>query len=328
MARIFCILFLFACCGARASDLPRPPPLMGSPSWIVLSNKGSIVAGASYGEARPIASITKMAMAMSYLDARPNLDETEAISSDDVDALKHTSSRLEIGAAISRRELLRLALASSENRAASALARGFRGGSSALVAAMNAKAVAMGWSSARFVDPTGLSPGNVASARDVAMMALAAKKYPEILAAAKSSSFIQKIEGPGIKPRAVEYKNTNKPLRLGQVSAIVSKTGYINEAGRCLAWALDEQSGGFSMAILGAPSFASRDRDELVLDAWARGKPPPPIAEVQNAKVQKKGALGRKPARVAVAGRDQKKKEALAAVASKKQEKRRPHAHH
>lgn len=324
MFRVFLLLFLFSSFGALASELPLPP-LMSSPSWIVLSGKGAVIGGASYLEAKPIASITKMAMAMAYLDARPSLDEIEVISAEDVDVLKHTSSRLAVGAAIPRRELLRLALASSENRAASALARGFRGGSLGMVAAMNAKASAMGWRSARFVDPTGLSPENVASAKDVAMMARAAKKYPEILAAAKSSSFIQKVEGPGIKARAVEYKNTNKPLRLGQVSAVVSKTGYINEAGRCLAWALGDSEGGFAMAILGAPSFASRDRDEVVLDAWARGKPPPPIAKTP---ADAKGKLGRKGKLGAVNARSEKQKRTLAAGSGKVREKRRSHAHH
>ena len=62
-----------------------------------------------------------------------------------------------MGSELSRREMLRLALMASENRAASSLARHYPGGTSAFVAAMNAKATALGMTHTRFADPTGLS---------------------------------------------------------------------------------------------------------------------------------------------------------------------------
>ena len=245
-------------------------PAVKSMAWAALDAKGRLVAGRDARQARPIASITKLAMAMAYLDAKPNLDEMETISPLDVDVLKNTSSRLPVGARLSRRELLRLALASSENRAAAALARGRSGGVAATVAAMNAKAAKMGWSSAHFVDATGLSPANVASAFDVASMARAARDYPEIREAARSLSFAQMVAPPGGSPKQELYKNTNKPLRKGLVEAEVSKTGYTNEAGRCLAWALPSSKGAYALAVLGAPSFPARDADELALSAWAQ----------------------------------------------------------
>jgi D-alanyl-D-alanine endopeptidase (penicillin-binding protein 7) len=244
-------------------------PSVKSASWAALDAQGHLVAGRLPDQPRPIASITKLALAMAYLDANPDLQGFETISQADVDVLKHTSSRLPVGTRLRRSELLRLALASSENRAAAALARGRPGGVAASVAAMNAKAARMGWSSAKFVDATGLSAGNVASARDVASMARAARAYPQIREAALALNYSQLVEAPGAAPKTELYKNTNKPLRGGLVEAEVSKTGYTNEAGKCLAWALPARRGAYALAVLAAPSFPARDADQVALSAWA-----------------------------------------------------------
>ena len=92
----------------------------------------------------PIASITKLMTAMVSLDSQPNLSETLSIGNDDVDMLKGTSSRLRVGAQMSREEMLRIALMSSENRAAASLSRNYPGGRPAFVAAMNRLNVVLG----------------------------------------------------------------------------------------------------------------------------------------------------------------------------------------
>jgi D-alanyl-D-alanine endopeptidase (penicillin-binding protein 7) len=245
-----------------------------APSWAVVDEQGKLVGGSMHSVARPIASITKLMMAMAYLDGRPDLAQKETISELDIDTLKMSSSRLPVGAVLTRLDMLGLALSSSENRAASALGRSYPGGMPAMVDAMNAKAKALGLRQARFVDATGLSPENVASARDVALMALAAKAYPLIREAAKRSEYGQEVELPGEAPLSLEYKNTNKMLREGKVDAIVSKTGYIKEAGKCLAWAIPGTRGILGLSVLGAKSFPSRDSDELALSEWARSLPP------------------------------------------------------
>ena len=95
-------------------------------------------------EVTPIASLTKLMTAMVVLDAALPRDEALAVDMDDFDYLKGSRSRLRMGATLSRDEMLRLALMASENRAASALARHYPGGTAAFVAAMNAKAAALG----------------------------------------------------------------------------------------------------------------------------------------------------------------------------------------
>ena len=92
----------------------------------------------------PIASLTKLMTAVVVLDAKQPDDEMLDIDTDDFDYLKGSRSRLRMGSNLSRREMLRLALMSSENRAASSLARHYPGGMPAFVAAMNRKAIALG----------------------------------------------------------------------------------------------------------------------------------------------------------------------------------------
>jgi len=182
----------------------------------------------------PIASITKLMTAMVVLDAAPDLQETLAIGEDDVDLLKGTRSRLKVGTHLAREEMLRLALMSSENRAASALSRHYLGGREAFVAAMNQKALALGLTDTRFHDPTGLTAANVSSPRDLAKMVNAAHQYPLIREFSTTSEGEFSIAG-----RPQQFRNTNTLVKSPSWEIGLSKTGYINEAGKCLvmqAW--------------------------------------------------------------------------------------------
>jgi D-alanyl-D-alanine endopeptidase (penicillin-binding protein 7) len=172
--------------------------------------------------------------AMVVLDAQPNLQETLTISQDDVDILKGTRSRLRVGTQLSREEMLRLALMASENRAAAVMSRYYPGGRGAFVAAMNHKAGELGLTETRFEDPTGLTAANVSSARDLTKMVAAAHGYPLIREFSTTPDYQVMISG---RPRA--FRNTNSLVRSDNWDIGLSKTGYINEAGKCLvmqAW--------------------------------------------------------------------------------------------
>ena len=182
----------------------------------------------------PIASITKLMTAMVVLDAMPDLHETLAIGEDDVDLIKGTRSRLKVGTHLEREEMLRLALMSSENRAAAALSRHYPGGREAFVAAMNQKAQALGLTDTRFHDATGLTAANVSSPRDLAKMVNAAHQYPLIREFSTTSEGEFSIAG-----RPQQFRNTNTLVKSPTWAIGLSKTGYINEAGKCLvmqAW--------------------------------------------------------------------------------------------
>ncbi len=178
----------------------------------------------------PIASITKLMTAMVVLDSKPDLDEEIRVSEEDLDMLKGTHSRLSVGTTFTRREMLNLALMSSENRAASALARYYPGGKAAAVAAMNAKARELGMTNTTFRDPTGLNSQNVSTARDLVKMVSAARNYKLIHQFTTTASRIMEAK----RGRELLFNNTNPLVKSNSWEIGLSKTGFINEAGRCL----------------------------------------------------------------------------------------------
>jgi len=182
-------------------------------------------------ERAPIASLTKLMTAMVVLDAKLPMDTRITITKDDLDRLRGTSSRLQVGVTLTRRELLHLALMSSENRASSALARTFPGGRSACIAAMNRKARSLGLRNTSYADSTGLDGHNVSTAEDLAKIVRAANGYALIKEYTTCPSRLQKTAR---NSHPLEYKNTNPLVRKSEWDIAVSKTGYINEAGRCL----------------------------------------------------------------------------------------------
>ncbi|MGB5539915.1 MAG: serine hydrolase [Gammaproteobacteria bacterium] len=202
-----------------------------SDAVLVLDQHGAEVYSRHESEPRPIASITKLMTAMVILDSDLDLQEKITITKDDRDLIQLTGSRLQSDAVLTRKQLLQLALMSSENRAANALARTWPGGKAAFVEAMNKKADALGMQASHFKDPAGLDPGNVASARDTASMVRAAMSYPLIRNATTTrSATVRPYKGRG----ELRFSNTNPLVRKGNWDIQLSKTGYLNESGRCL----------------------------------------------------------------------------------------------
>lgn len=177
----------------------------------------------------PIASITKLMTAMVVLDGSPSMQTPITITDDDVDYLRSSRSRLHVGSVLTRETALLLALMSSENRAAHALARHYPGGKSAFIAAMNIKAQALGMRDSHFEDPTGLTINNVSTARDLAKMVAAAHRYPLIREFSTTPEATIEIAG-----HEMAYHNTNPLVKSAAWDVGLSKTGYINEAGKCL----------------------------------------------------------------------------------------------
>jgi D-alanyl-D-alanine endopeptidase (penicillin-binding protein 7) len=202
-----------------------------STSALVLDQSGNVVYAKQMDEPRPIASITKLMTAMVILDASLPLNERITVTREDRDLIRQTGSRLNYGGTLTREELVRLALMASENRASNALGRTYPGGRKAFVEAMNHKARDLGMNNSRFADPAGLDAGNVASARDIAQMVRAAQGYPLIREATTTPSMtVHPYKGRG----PLKFGNTNRLLKNDAWEIELSKTGYINEAGRCL----------------------------------------------------------------------------------------------
>lgn len=219
--------------------------LGSSKALIINQETGETLYAKNTDTATPIASVTKLMTAMVVLDAMLPLDELLTVTEADIDRLKGTGSRLRVGTTLPRAELLQLALMASENRAASALSRHYPGGYRAFLRAMNEKAYALGMMNTRFVDPTGLNSGNVSTAEDLVKLVRAAYEYPQIR---QESTAISQEVSVGSSRNPMNFVNTNALVRKGDWVIGLSKTGFINEAGRCLV--MQAEIGGQPLIIV------------------------------------------------------------------------------
>ena len=249
---------------SKFTDLQGNPGLR-SASAIVLDSDGNLIYGKDVDTVRPIASITKIMTAMVILDARLDLDEKVTITKDDRDLIRLTGSRLEYGAALSRRELLLLALMSSENRAATALGRTYPGGMATFIHAMNEKAAKLGMGDSQFADPAGLKSENVSTAQDLATMIESASHYPLITQATTTQ---RKEVRPYSRRGPLTYGNTNRLLKNESWDIELSKTGYINEAGRCLIMQANIEGEEVSIVLLNSFGKLTPFGDSNRLRKW------------------------------------------------------------
>ena len=206
------------------------PALRSSAVLVIDAETGEVLHAKNADAIVPIASITKLMTAMVTLDADLPLDEAITITAEDAQAARSKRrARVPVGTTLTRAELLQLALMASENVAAVALGRAYPGGMDAFVTAMNAKAHELEMTGSRFVEPTGLSSDNVATAEDLARLVRAAKDYAVIAEYSTTPSAEYAIRG-----RRVAFANTNGLVRGHTWDIGLSKTGFINAAGRCL----------------------------------------------------------------------------------------------
>lgn len=262
-------------------------------SELVLKSNAALVIDEDSGEAvalknpdlvLPIASLTKLMTGLVVIDAKLPMDEVLEISSDDLDTEKHTYSRLAVGSQLTRDEMLLLALMSSENRAAMALSRNYPGGRVAFIAAMNQKAKALGMTSSHFADPAGLSNRSVSTARDLHRLLIAARAQP--LMRSHTTQLESTVHTHG---RTLTFGNTNRLVRsAGDWNIDLQKTGFTNEAGRCLVMHVTVEGRRLAMIFLDSDGTmtryadAARVRRRLALEAKApkqHGPGPLAVAE-------------------------------------------------
>lgn len=203
----------------------------------------------------PIASVTKMMTALVVLDDLENapLDEWITVDVAQTAEMKNVFSHVRIGSQLQRRDMLLLALMASENRAAATLAHHYSGGYDAFITAMNVKAAKLGMSNSHFVEPTGLSSENVSTPRDLALLIQASARDPVITAL----SVTPKKDFHFRAPRHVRaFYNTNPLVRADQWHIDASKTGFTDDAGRCLVLKAEIQQRQLAIVLL--DSFGKR----------------------------------------------------------------------
>ncbi|MFC5399929.1 D-alanyl-D-alanine endopeptidase [Undibacterium jejuense] len=211
----------------------------------------------------PIASITKLMTSLVVVEANQDMNEEIEVTTDDIDKEKGTGSRLKIGAKLSRADMLHIALMSSENRAASALGRNYPGGREAFVSAMNAKARQLGMTDTHYVDSNGLSSQNRASAKDLVKLVNAAYQFPIIRQYSTDSKYVVNPGGSSL-----EYGSSNKLVSNPSWEIGLQKTGFINEAGRCLVMQAMIEGRAVVMVFLDSKGKYSRLADAGRIKKW------------------------------------------------------------
>jgi D-alanyl-D-alanine endopeptidase (penicillin-binding protein 7) len=245
------------------AKLVRDLKLKSSSVLIVDQSDSSVLYSRHPDVPMPIASITKLMTALVVLDAKQPLDELIQITDADRDMPKGSFSRLTVGTTLSRGDLMHLALMSSENRAAHALGNNYPGGMPAMVAAMNAKAAELGMVNSHFVDSTGLSSQNVASPEDLTKLVIAASHNPSIREYSTDRRYAVRV-----RKHMVEFHNTDNLVANPAWNIIVQKTGYINEAGKCLVMAAVIEGRSVVIVLLDSLGKYTRVADAKRIKTW------------------------------------------------------------
>ena len=233
-------------------------PLRSEHAIVISDETGQVVMEKSADVIVPIASLTKLLTAMVVLDSKPDMAEKISIENEDVDLLKHSRSRVPVGTTLPRKLILELALMSPDNRAAAALARTYPGGEPALINAIAIKAHVLGMTNTFIKEPTGLSPENTSTAADLAKMAVAASKYPEIVAITTDKEDQISMNG-----RSRTIHNTNRLVGANGWDVLLSKTGFTNEAGHCLIMRIKQAGRQATLVLLNSNAGSSRIVDAV-----------------------------------------------------------------
>jgi serine-type D-Ala-D-Ala endopeptidase (penicillin-binding protein 7) len=237
-------------------DTPDSLALRSSVAYVVDQNTTETLFDKNSRAVVPIASISKLMMAMVVLDSKAPLTETIEVTDEDRDFEKNTGSRLSVGSDLSREDMLHIALMASENRAAAALSRYYPNGRPGFIAAMNAKARSLGMMDTHFENSTGLTSQNVSTARDLVKMVNAAFQYPLIRKFSTDTSY-DVFTGK----RNIAYNSTNALIRNPSWDIGLQKTGFINEAGECLVMQATINNRPVVMVLLDSSGKYSRFAD-------------------------------------------------------------------
>ncbi|WP_337073159.1 D-alanyl-D-alanine endopeptidase [Aeromonas veronii] len=251
----------------NAAPNPAKLEVRSSSALVVDVKTGKTLYQKNATKVRPIASLTKLMTALVVLDAKQNLNQTITVDKNDLDRVKHTHSRIRMGTKVTRRDALHLALMSSENRMASALARHYPGGRSAFVRAMNNKARQLDMRNTHFYDSTGLSTRNVSTAQDLGKLAAAAYRQPLIRQFTQDENREMRFSAPAY---SLMFNNTNPLVKNPDWDVRLSKTGFTDEAGRCLVMRAKPDSRELAIVLLNSVGKRTPIGDANRIRKWLK----------------------------------------------------------
>lgn len=198
-------------------------------------------------EVRPIASLTKLMTALVVVESNPNWNEK----------IKYRGNVF-YSTFVSKKDLFESLLIRSDNNAAEAFANAWPDGRSAFLNQMNEKAQKLKMANTYYADPSGLDKRNVSTAEELSKLIIASSKYP-LIGSVSSSKYLTIEKRIGKKIRSVSLTNTNSRLLFQFDSIALSKTGFTNPAGRCLALLVDKAGTKYAIVILGEKNTEKRE---------------------------------------------------------------------
>jgi D-alanyl-D-alanine endopeptidase (penicillin-binding protein 7) len=222
-------------------------------------------------EIRSIASITKLFTAIVVLRSGVELDEKVKVQG-------KSGGRFQKGMMITRNNLMRAMLISSDNLASETLAHTYPGGFDKFLLDTNEYARGMGLINTKIVDSSGLLAGNVSTAADLITFLWKIRNNEVIRNIAKERN--DHISVPkGKKTITVNLKNTNPSLFVFD-NILISKTGFTNAAGRCVIMLVEKNKSLHGIVILGQPNVKDRSQianDLITAKAMEKEQMPEPI---------------------------------------------------
>lgn len=217
------------------------------PSHLVLDiSKKEIVSSNHEDKTRPIASITKLMTALIVVESKLNMSEEVPYM-----------GGIWRNRKVKRSDLLESLLIKSDNSAAEALALSYPNGRAAFINAMNSRARSLGMNNTSFEDPSGLGRLNVSTARDLTILVSKTHEHPEISSTSASKFFKVEIKNKK-KITYMNVGNTNSHLLNIFNNITLSKTGYTDPAGRCLALIVEQNNKKYAIIILGEKTSGDR----------------------------------------------------------------------
>jgi D-alanyl-D-alanine endopeptidase (penicillin-binding protein 7) len=238
------------------------PDIRAEAAIIYDSATGNVLWESNSNNQRSIASITKVMTAAVFVENSPNLSDTVVIDRSDVRAASTTYLRA--GYKVTKGDLLHLALIASDNAAARALARISPYGSAGFIDRMNDKAKELGLANTHYADPSGLLAANVSSAYDMAKLITFVSGDERIAGIMRKQSYTVTAGR-----RTINIHSTNQLVMRGDVDVQAGKTGFIRNAGYCLATLLRLPQGPqIAVVVLGAKSNAGRFWETRHLFNW------------------------------------------------------------
>ena len=218
-------------------------------------------------DVRSIASITKLFTATTILRQGLDLDEKVKVTG-------KSGGRFPRGAMVPRIDLMKAMLISSDNLAAETLAHSYPGGFNAFITDTNQWVQGTGLSSTKIVDASGLLAGNVSTIDNLVALLFRIKDHDVIQEISNERTTTLKLP-KGKKTVKINLRNTN-PTLFQFDNIVISKTGFTNPAGRCVAMLVRKEDRLYAVIVLGQPNVKERSQlaNELISKEPIRQAPP------------------------------------------------------